>query len=117
MNHQLRLSTIEAKKRTPSMVQQESRSLTTNKVLAQSQAKLNHSEANNKQRLSTKKIRKTKTVPHIMLLQLQSNARYLAYLWGGGGFYLSLAQSYDQISNENHNENSTLRRKKKQQNQ
>jgi hypothetical protein len=39
MNHQLRLSTIEAKKRTPSMAQQESRSLTTNKVLAQSQAK------------------------------------------------------------------------------
>jgi hypothetical protein len=31
----------------------------------------------------------------------------------GGGFYLSLAQSYAQISNENHNENSTLRKKKK----
>jgi hypothetical protein len=49
-----------------------------------------------------------------MLFQLQSNARYLAYL-GGGGFYLSLAQSYAQISNENHNENSTLRKKKKKQ--
>jgi len=50
-----------------------------------------------------------------MLLQLQSNARYLAYFFflGGGGFYLSLAQSYAQISNENHNENSTLRKKKK----
>jgi len=79
-------------------------------------AKLNHSEANNKQRLSTKKIRKTKTSPHINLLQLQSNARYLAYFFffgGGGGLYLSMAQSYAQISNENHNENSTLRKKKK----
>ena len=57
MNHQLRLSTIEAKKRTPLMVQQESRSLTTNKVLAQShaKAKLNHSEANNKQSCQRKK--------------------------------------------------------------